>query len=109
MDIDKVKRVAHAVNIKLEKTGGPFAALSAALKAKANGLEVMFGTMCSTQLGCTQTFQFHPLAEFMDIDGALLIKTPELKGGFRWVEDGKVIPDGTGFGMGVDARELFPE
>lgn len=38
----------------------------------------MFGTMVSTQLGCTQTFQFYPLAHFLDVDGALLTKTPKL-------------------------------
>jgi hypothetical protein len=53
----------------------------------------MFGTMCCTQLGCTQTFQFYPLAKYLDIDGALLIKIPKLYGGFVWGENGWVKPD----------------
>jgi hypothetical protein len=44
----------------------------------------MFGSMCSTQLGCTQTFQYYPLAEYLDVDGALLIKEPHVEGGFIW-------------------------
>jgi hypothetical protein len=44
----------------------------------------------------------------LDIDGALLTKTPHLKGGFIWGENGSVLPDESGLGVGVDASELFP-
>ena len=46
--------------------------------------------MCSTQLGCSQTFQFFPLTSCMDIDGALLISDPIVEGGFIWKEDGYI-------------------
>lgn len=36
----------------------------------------MFGSMVSTHLGCTQTFQFHKYSKYFDIDGALLLKNP---------------------------------
>lgn len=35
---------------------------------------IMFGSMVSTHLGCTQTFQFYEFAQYFDIDGALLVK-----------------------------------
>jgi len=34
----------------------------------------MFGSMVSTQIACSQTFQLHPLATYFDVDGALLVK-----------------------------------
>lgn len=72
----RITKVCHAVNIKTEKTGGVFETLKVALDARDQNLEIMFGSMCSTQLGCTQTYQFWPLACFMDVDGALLTKEP---------------------------------
>ena len=44
----------------------------------------MFGSMVSTHLGCTQTFQFYKYAKYFDIDGALLVKEPQINGGFEW-------------------------
>jgi uncharacterized membrane-anchored protein len=38
LDIQRIQRVAHAVNIKSEKAGGPFAVWKAALKANESGL-----------------------------------------------------------------------
>lgn len=45
---------------------------------------IMFGSMVSTHLGCTQTFQFYEFAQYFDIDGALLVKQPQISGGFEW-------------------------
>lgn len=59
----------------MEKCGGPFEAfnvLNQMGKYKVNFL--MFGSMVSTHLGCTQTFQFNEYACYFDIDGALLVK-----------------------------------
>ena len=44
----------------------------------------MYGSMVSTQLGCTQTYMLAPLCTYMDIDGSLLVKTPKISGGFTW-------------------------
>ena len=52
---------SHGINIKMEKCGGPINA-SHILKAiffKPEIEYLMFGSMVSTHLGCTQTFQFH--------------------------------------------------
>lgn len=67
----------------------------------------MFGSMCSTQLGCTQTYQFHPLAKFLDVDGALLTKQPYLEGGFVWRQDGKIEACDHGYGLKVKAQKIF--
>jgi hypothetical protein len=73
-----MKLISHGVNIKMEKTGGPINALRAFIGAKEQKMDIMFGSMVSTQLGCTQIFQFHPLAQYFDIDGALLVSSPQI-------------------------------
>ncbi len=44
----------------------------------------MFGSMVSSQLGCTQVYEFRQFGQYFDIDGALLVADPEIKGGFEW-------------------------
>lgn len=92
-DFYKLSKVAHGVNIKNEKTGGLFNSLKAILKAGEFGLEIILGTMVCTNLGCTQTFQMHPLVEYFDIDGFLLVRDPKPKSGFTWEKGGKVLPE----------------
>lgn len=48
----------------------------------------MLGSMVSTHLGCTQTYSLHPLTQFLDVDGALLVREPQLEGGFMWKNGG---------------------
>jgi L-alanine-DL-glutamate epimerase-like enolase superfamily enzyme len=73
-----MKTLCSGVNIKTEKAGGAINSLRTALEAKELGLEVMLGSMVSTHLGCTQTFSLHPLTRYLDVDGALLVKQPQL-------------------------------
>ena len=61
----------------------------------------MFGSMVSTQLGCTQSFQLYPLSNYFDIDGSLLVKSPSFSGGFTWGADGLLIRMGNK-GLGFD-------
>lgn len=72
------------MNIKTEKAGGLINSLKAALAAKESKLEIMLGSMVSTQLGCAQTYALHPLTRYLDIDGSLLVKEPRVEGGFKW-------------------------
>jgi len=59
----------------MEKCGGPFEALKILkLMYSIKVSFLMFGSMVSTHLGCTQTYQFHEYAQYFDIDGALLVK-----------------------------------
>ena len=67
----------------------------------------MFGSMCSTQLGCAQTFQFYPLAQYMDIDGSLLVKEPIVEGGFEWETNGFISPLKLSSGLQVNCDHLF--
>jgi hypothetical protein len=51
----------------------------------------MLGSMVSSQLGCTQTYSLHPLAEYLDVDGSLLLEKPIIEGGFSWGEKGFLV------------------
>ncbi len=63
-----------AINIKLDKTGGLTPAITLAHAARAHGLKIMVGCMLATSLGMAPAFLLSPLAEFIDLDGPLLLK-----------------------------------
>jgi L-alanine-DL-glutamate epimerase-like enolase superfamily enzyme len=64
-----------AINIKLDKTGGLTPAISLAHAARQRGLKIMVGCMLATSLGMAPAFLLSPLADFIDLDGPLLLKT----------------------------------
>ena len=63
-----------AINIKLDKTGGLTPAITLAHAAKARGFGIMVGCMLATSLGMAPAFLLSPLADFIDLDGPLLLK-----------------------------------
>ncbi len=62
-----------AVNIKLDKTGGLTEALLVAAEARALGLKIMVGSMVATSLAMAPAFLLAQHAEFVDLDGPLLL------------------------------------
>jgi L-alanine-DL-glutamate epimerase-like enolase superfamily enzyme len=62
-----------AVNVKLDKAGGLTEALALATDAKKMGFSVMIGSMVSTSLGVAPALLLTHLAEFVDLDGPLLL------------------------------------
>jgi len=62
-----------AVNVKLDKAGGLTEALALATDAKKMGFSVMIGSMVSTSLGVAPALLLAHLAEFVDLDGPLLL------------------------------------
>ena len=63
----------QAINIKLDKAGGLTEALAMAREAKARNLKIMVGCMLSTSLGIAPAFLLGQLADWVDLDGALLL------------------------------------
>lgn len=61
------------VNLKLAKLGGPLQALHALRLARAHHLQVMVGCMIETSLGIAAAASLAPLADWVDLDGALLL------------------------------------
>jgi len=61
------------VNIKLDKAGGLTEALALATDARALGLQIMIGCMVSTSLAMAPALILAQGAEFVDLDGPLLL------------------------------------
>jgi L-alanine-DL-glutamate epimerase-like enolase superfamily enzyme len=67
-----VGRYSH-INIKLDKTGGLTEALALVREATALGLKLMIGCMVSTSLSIAPAMLLARFAEFVDLDGPLLL------------------------------------
>jgi len=64
----------HSVNIKLQKCGGMENAAELAKEAKKHNLKVMFGCMIETSLGISHALNLSSIADYLDLDGSLLLK-----------------------------------
>ena len=71
--METVYDLAYGVNIKTEKAGGLLKSIRSATVAKEKGLQVIFGSMVSTHLGSSQTYNLYPLSKLLDVDGSLLV------------------------------------
>jgi L-alanine-DL-glutamate epimerase-like enolase superfamily enzyme len=63
----------QAINIKLDKAGGLTEALAMARAAREQNLQIMVGCMLATSLGIAPAFLLGQLADWVDLDGALLL------------------------------------
>lgn len=70
-----------AVNIKLDKAGGLTHALAMAREAKRQDFKIMVGCMLATSLAMAPAFLAAQLADYVDLDGPLLLakdRTPSI-------------------------------
>ncbi|WP_378950766.1 N-acetyl-D-Glu racemase DgcA [Mesorhizobium sp. ANAO-SY3R2] len=72
-DLDKLKGLYDAINIKLDKSGGLTAALELRDCARQMGFEVMVGCMVGTSLAMAPAVLLAQGAEYVDLDGPLLL------------------------------------
>lgn len=72
-DIDKVKDICSGINIKLMKSTGLREALLMINKARDCGLKVMLGCMTETSCAVSAAAHLSSLADWIDLDGPLLI------------------------------------
>ncbi len=72
-DLDAVARRYACVNVKLDKAGGLTEALALAEAARARGLMTMAGSMLATSLAMAPAMILAQGAEFVDLDGPLLL------------------------------------
>jgi L-alanine-DL-glutamate epimerase-like enolase superfamily enzyme len=80
-ELEACARRYQAVNIKLDKAGGLTEALALRAAAQARGLSVMVGCMVGTSLAMAPALLLAQGAEFVDLDGPLLLardRTPGL-------------------------------
>lgn len=72
-DLETLLGLYDAVNIKLDKAGGLTAAIELRDRAKQLGLSVMVGCMVGTSLAMAPAILLAQGAEFVDLDGPLLL------------------------------------
>lgn len=72
-DIARIAPYYDAVNIKLDKSGGLTEAIKLADAAEAAGLKLMVGCMLSTSLAIRPAFALAQRAQWVDLDGPLLL------------------------------------
>jgi L-alanine-DL-glutamate epimerase-like enolase superfamily enzyme len=69
--------------------------------ARTHQMRVMVGCMMETSLGITAAAHFTPLLDYVDLDGAALLKADPFRG--ATIEGGRVVLP-TGPGLGVTTR-----
>jgi L-alanine-DL-glutamate epimerase-like enolase superfamily enzyme len=89
---------ADGIVIKLSKCGGIREALRMIHAARALDLKIMLGCMIESELGIAQAAQLGSLADYIDLDGHLLISSRPFSG--LGLQDGRlVLSDSPGLGV----------
>ena len=97
-DIRRVQGAFTGINVKLMKCAGMREAYRMILLAHALGMKVMLGCMTETSCGISAAAQLAPMADWVDLDGALLIANDPFRG--ATVRSGKItLPEGPGIGV----------
>jgi len=91
-----------AVNVKLMKCGGITPALSILQLARQIGLKTMIGCMTESSIGISAAAQLISLADFVDLDGAMLLHDDEMRG-VTWNNAAHVVWSDA-YGNGVTQR-----
>ena len=73
-DVAKCYNHFHGVNVKLVKCGGLTSGRRMLLEARRLGLKTMVGCMTESTVGISAIAQLLPLLDYVDMDGALLLK-----------------------------------
>lgn len=79
-DVPKCAGHVDGINIKLSKCGGIREGLKMIRVARALGLKVMLGCMIESALGIAAAAQLAPLADWLDLDGHLLLANAPFTG-----------------------------
>ncbi|WP_317044387.1 dipeptide epimerase [Confluentibacter citreus] len=88
-DVDMCADIFHGINIKLMKCGGMTPALEMIKKARQYDMLVMAGCMTESSIGISNLTQLAGLLDYIDADGAMLLKKDIAKG--VYFEDGKMV------------------
>lgn len=97
-DIKKCHNHFHGVNIKLTKCGGLTPGRRMIAEAKSLGMKVMVGCMTESSVGISAIAQLLPLLDYVDMDGAMLLKN-DIAEGVKIIDQKVVYPDKNGTGV----------
>ncbi|RPI06536.1 MAG: dipeptide epimerase [Ignavibacteriae bacterium] len=79
-DVRNAAGVYHGINIKLMKSTGMREAQNMLALARSLGMKVMIGCMTETSCAISAASHLSPMADWADLDGALLIKNDVFDG-----------------------------
>ena len=79
-DVPRCAECFHGVNVKLVKTGGVSMAKDTLEAARKAGLKTMIGCMIETSVQISAAAHLAELADYLDIDGSLLITNDPYQG-----------------------------
>lgn len=88
-DLFKIKDIYSGINVKLMKSKGMKEAFKMMTLAKHLGLKILLGCMTETSCAISAASQLTSLADWLDLDGALLINNDVFDG--TKIIDGKII------------------
>ncbi len=98
-DVAKCHGIFNGINIKLTKCGGLTPALAMIQEGREKGLKIMVGCMTESTVGISAIAQLLPQLDYVDMDGAMLLKE-DIASGVVINDDGQVIFPTTG-GSGI--------
>jgi L-Ala-D/L-Glu epimerase len=102
-DVEKCNLHFHGINIKLTKCSGITPARRMISRARELNMKVMLGCMNETSVGTAALAQLAPLADFIDIDGTMLLS--ENIGKSICFEKGRIIYNNMS-GLGVEMADF---
>jgi L-alanine-DL-glutamate epimerase-like enolase superfamily enzyme len=89
-DVEKCALHFNGINIKLTKCGGITPALRMIDKGRELGLKIMVGCMTESSVGISAIGQLLPQLDYVDMDGAMLLKY-DIATGIKINDDGTVV------------------
>ncbi len=99
-DIEKCHNHFHGVNVKLVKCGGVTSGKRMLIKAKNLGLKTMVGCMTESSVGISAIAHLLPLLDYVDMDGALLLKN-DIANGVTIIDGKTTYCNGNGTGASL--------
>ena len=97
-DVKKCHKHFHGINIKLTKCGGITPGRRMINEAKDLGMKVMVGCMTESSVGISAIAQLLPLLDYVDMDGAMLLKT-DIADGVKVTQEKVHYPERNGTGV----------
>jgi L-Ala-D/L-Glu epimerase len=102
-DLDALVGVTAGVNVKLAKCGGVGPAKRMLERARALGFRTFLGCMEETSIVIAASAAVSPLAEWVDLDGCLLLGEDPVSGLIIGPDKRWQLPDAPGLGLVLDA------
>jgi L-Ala-D/L-Glu epimerase len=98
-DVDRLVECVHGVNIKLAKCGSIWEAVRIAQAARKHDMKVMLGCMIESTLGIASAIQLCSLMDYVDLDGAALLRDDQFVGPHLDPQGSVVYSDEPGLGV----------